>query len=75
MLKNGTIAKVNLKELEFLIPKCQICLIESDSGQDIEFKLVYKETKYNPCGSDKVLMEQIMLKFNIKPAKIKQMRQ
>jgi hypothetical protein len=32
LLKNGTIAKVNIKELENLLPHCQLVLIESSEG-------------------------------------------
>tara|TARA_B110000285_G_C14727990_1_gene425169 strand:- start:300 stop:521 length:222 start_codon:yes stop_codon:yes gene_type:complete len=73
-LENGTIARVNLKEMLDLIKKSHICLIECDSGQNIEFKLVFRETKFNVCGPDKVMGEQILLRFEIKPSKIKQIR-
>lgn len=58
-----------------MLPMCHCVLIESDRGQQVEFKLVFRQTKYNPCGANKVLQEQILLSFNISPQKLKAMRQ
>ena len=43
---NGTIREVRLPELEPLIDKCHVVLIESDESQKFEFKLVFRETKF-----------------------------
>ena len=75
LLKNGTIARVNIKELENLLPHCHLVFIESSEGQSIELKLVFKQVKKVMCGPDKVLQEQIMMKFDIYPKKLKEMRQ
>lgn len=66
MLKqNGTILDVRLSELEPLIPKCNLVLIESNDMQHIELKLVYRKTKKQMCGPDLVVQEHILLKFNL----------
>ena len=75
LLKNGTIVKVNIKELENLLPHCHLVFIESSEGQSIELKLVFKQVKKVMCGPDKVMQEQIMMKFDIYPKKLKEMRQ
>jgi hypothetical protein len=75
LMQNGTIVKVNLKELESLLPNCQLVFIESSEGQSIELKLLFRQVKKVMCGPDKILQEQIILKFNIYPKKLKQMRQ
>ena len=41
---NGTILSVRLQELEPLMAKSHIVLIESSDGQKVEFKLVFRET-------------------------------
>ena len=74
-MKNGTIVKVNTKEFENLLPHCHLVLIESSEGQSIELKLIFRQVKKVMCGPDKVLQEQIMMKFDIYPKKLKQMRQ
>ena len=71
LLEKGVIVQVNLEELKMLMPKSHIVLIESNDGQTIEFKLVYRETKFSVCGSDKVLQEHILLNFEISQKKIK----
>ena len=70
LLKDGTIAFVNLPELDPLMPKCHVVLIESDEGQKVEFKLVFRETKGTMCTS-KVLQEHILLNFEINPKVLK----
>jgi hypothetical protein len=55
--KNGTIKKVNLKELETLLPFCHLVFIESSEGQSIELKLVFKQVKKVMCGPDKIIQE------------------
>jgi len=50
-------------------------LIESDEAQKFEFKLVFRQTKFNPCGADKVLQEHVLLNFEILPQKLKAMRE
>ena len=47
--------EVRLPELEPLLHKCHVVLIESGESQKVEFKLVFRETKFSVCGSDKVL--------------------
>ena len=73
--KDGTIAEVRLPELGPLLHKCHVVLIESDESQKVEFKLVFRETKFSICGADKVLQEHILLSFEISPKKLKEMRQ
>lgn len=36
---------------------------------------MFRETKFNLCGADKVLQEHILLNFEIPPKKLKEMRQ
>ena len=72
---NGTIREVRLPELEPLIDKCHVVLIESDESQKFEFKLVFRETKFQICGADKVLQEHVLLNFEILPQKLKAMRE
>lgn len=57
----STISRVNLKELQELIPACNVVLIESEDGESIEFKLVYQMTKFNICKGNTVLDEHILL--------------
>lgn len=75
--KNGTILAVRLQELEPLMASSHIVLIESDDGQKVEFKLVFRETTRpwrGICGPGKVLQEHILLNFDISPKKLKQTR-
>lgn len=75
--KNGTILAVRLQELEPLMASSHIVLIESDDGQKVEFKLVFRETTrqwHGICGPGKVLQEHILLNFDISPKKLKQTR-
>jgi hypothetical protein len=44
-LEEGTIGHVQLKELEDLLPKCHVVLIEKETGNSIEFKLVYRDVR------------------------------
>ena len=72
---NGTIKEIRLKELESLMDDCHIVLIESLEGTNIEFKMVFRETKMNFCGGGKtVIQEHVLLNFNISPKKIKATR-
>lgn len=71
---NGTILTVRLQELEPLMAKSHVVLIESSDGQKVEFKLVFRETQWSLCGPDKVLQEHILLNFDISPKKLKQTR-
>lgn len=57
LLDNGTIRSVRLKELENLMKQCHVVLIESSEGQTVQFKMVYRETKFSICGPDKTLQE------------------
>ena len=55
LLGNGTIKTVRLDELNALMPKCHVVLIESSGeGHTVQFKMVYRETKFNVCGADNV---------------------
>jgi hypothetical protein len=72
---NGTIKDIRLKELESLMDDCHIVLIESSEGTTIEFKMVFRETKFNICGGGKtVIQEHVLLNFNISPKKLKTTR-
>ena len=75
LLDNKTIRKSRLVELNPLIKQSTVVLIEADNGQSVEFKLVFKQKKSSICGPDRVLQEQIILKFDIPTKKIKEMRQ
>jgi hypothetical protein len=73
-MENKTIKKVRLKELEDMMPQCHVVLIESSEAQTVQFKMIYRETKFNVCGANKVLQEQLLLNFEISPKKIKATR-
>ena len=74
LLDNGTIRNVRLKELEMLMPQCHVVLIENNEGQSVQFKMVYRETKFSVCGGTKTLQEHILLNFEISPRKLKATR-
>lgn len=71
---NGTIVEVRLEELLPLMERSHVVLIESSDGQSVEFKLVFRETKFRICGADEVLQEHILLNFDISPQKLKHTR-
>ena len=54
-LEEGTIGHVQLKELEDLLPKCHVVLIEQETGNSIEFKLVYRDVRRQICGPPTII--------------------
>lgn len=70
---NGTIAEIRVTELEALIGKCNVVLIEADDMKSIQFKIVYRnvEKQLWGCAPDRVIEEHILMAFTIYPKEFK----